>query len=309
VGQGRIDNLEQVIQANLAKISDATKFFRRWARDRRLVPSETAYVARTRDRRPLRFSVSGDPAIERAYRTHWLSPALPEQKRQRLAERESRPPDLVVISPLGDFTCTACGGSGDFLIMEDPGPLCLTCADLDRLVFLPSGNAALTRRAKKASPLSAVAVRFSRARKRYERQGVLVEEVALDQAERECLADEEARARRRRRDEERRATSDRRFEAELAAAIIRLYPGCPAERSGDIARHTAARGSGRIGRSAAGRNLDPAAVALAVAASVRHEHTAYDRLLMSGVPRADARARVRHEVQGILEKWQETATS
>ena len=42
------------------------------------------------------------------------------------------------------------------------------------LVFLPAGNATLSRRAKQASRLSAVVVRFSRARKRYERQGVLV---------------------------------------------------------------------------------------------------------------------------------------
>jgi hypothetical protein len=42
------------------------------------------------------------------------------------------------------------------LIMDGPGPLCLTCADLDHLVFLGAGDAALTRRAKKASTLSAV---------------------------------------------------------------------------------------------------------------------------------------------------------
>ncbi|MDX6646693.1 MAG: hypothetical protein QOK40_2420 [Miltoncostaeaceae bacterium] len=302
--QGRVDHLEHAVQASLPKISAATKHLRRWARDRGLVPSETAYVARTRDRRPLRFSASGDPGIERAYRTHWVSPALSEDGRRRLAEREGRPPELVVIRPLGDFACTACAGGGGLLVMEGPGPLCLTCADLDHLVFLPSGDAALTRRAKKASALSAVVVRFSRSRKRYERQGVLVEEAALDRAERECLADEEARARRRLRDEERRASHDRRFEVELAAAICRLYPGCPISRAEDIARHTAARGSGRIGRSAASRRLDPEAIALAVAASVRHEDTGYDELLMSGVPRAEARERVRSEVQGVLERWQ-----
>ena len=64
-----------------------------------LKASETVYVARTRDRRPLRFSKSGDPEIERAYRTHWVSPELSERKRARLAERQSRPPELVVISP------------------------------------------------------------------------------------------------------------------------------------------------------------------------------------------------------------------
>ena len=73
-----------------------------------------------------------------------------------------------------------CKGTGDLLIMDDAGPLCLACADTDHLVFLPSGEAALTRRAKKASGLSAVVVRWSRTRKRYERQGLLVEDTDYD---------------------------------------------------------------------------------------------------------------------------------
>lgn len=44
---------------------------------------------------------------------------------------------------------------------------------MEHLVFLGAGDAALTRRAKAASGLSAVVVRFSRG-KRYERQGILV---------------------------------------------------------------------------------------------------------------------------------------
>ena len=78
----------------------------------------------------------------------------------------------------------------------EKGALCLACADLDELVFHPSGDAALTRRALKHSVLSAVVLKFSRARGRYERQGLLVEESALNQAEAECLADAEARERR-----------------------------------------------------------------------------------------------------------------
>jgi hypothetical protein len=50
--------------------------------------------------------------------------------------------------------------------------------------------------------------------------------------------------------------------------------------------------------------LDPDAVRLAVAASVRHQDTAYDTLLSSGVPRVDARARVRSDVDAVLEGWQ-----
>ena len=117
----------------------------------------------------------------------------------------------------------------------------MTCADMDHLVFLPSGDAALTRRAKKNSRLSAVVVRFSRTRKRYERQGLLVEEDALERAEQECLEDEESRARRRDRDAARRAGAGLEFQARIAVEIGKLFPGCPRERAEEIARHAGAR--------------------------------------------------------------------
>ncbi len=301
--QGRAEDLERLAQVNLHKLSAAMAIFRRWAADRGLHPSETAYVARTRDRRQLRFSRGGDAGIEAAYRTHWVSPELSEAKRRQMEERQSAVPDLVVISALNTWTCTVCSGTGELLMMEGPGPVCLVCADLDHLVFLPAGNAALTRRARKASALSAVVVRFSRSRGRYERQGLLVEDAALDQAEQECLADEEARSRRRQRDEQRRAEEDLEFQAELATEVRRLFPGCPPARAEAIAQHAGARQSGRIGRSAAGRALDPEAITLAVVASVRHLDTPYDALLMSGVARSDARAQVIDQVRAVLDSW------
>jgi hypothetical protein len=187
--------------------------------------------------------------------------------------------------------------------MEGPGPLCMHCADLDHLVFLPAGDAAVTRRARKASGLSAVVVRFSRSRKRYERQGLLVEEAALDSAEQQCLADADARARRALRDQQRRVEQDVAFEEELAREIRRLFPGCSARGAEAIAHHAGARGSGRVARTAAGRALEPAAIELAVVASIRHEDTDYDDLLMSGLPRVDARERVWPDVQATLETW------
>jgi hypothetical protein len=301
--QGRVDYLERVTHANLREVPRAMSIFRRWARSRALKPSETGYVARSRGRRPLRFSKGGDPEIERAYRTHWVSPGLSERKRERLAERQSRPPDLVVVSPIKDWTCTGCGGSGELLIMVGAGPLCMGCADMEHLMFLEAGDAALTRRAKRMSRLSAVVVRFSRSRGRYERQGILVEEDALERAEQECLADEHARARRRERDAVRRAERDLELQARMAEEIAHLFPGCPAQRAQAIARRAAARGSGRVGRSAAGQALDPGALELAVVASVRHEDTRYDELLMSGLERAEARKRVRDEVARALEGW------
>jgi hypothetical protein len=118
----------------------------------------------------------------------------------------------------------------------------MSCADMDHLVFLASGNAALTRRAKANSGLSAVVVRFSRSRGRYERQGILVQESTLDRAEETCLADEDARARRRERDARRRAGEDLELQERMAQDIGRLFPGCPAERAAAIAHHAAARG-------------------------------------------------------------------
>jgi hypothetical protein len=59
-----------------------------------------------------------------------------------------------------------------------------------------------------------------------------------------------------------------------------------------LAAHTGVRGSGRVGRSAAGRALDETAITLAVVASLRHQDTDYDSLLMAGLSRDIARERV-----------------
>jgi len=187
--------------------------------------------------------------------------------------------------------------------LENDAPHCLGCADLDHLVFLPSGNTALTRRARKASTLSAVVVRWSRARKRYERQGILVEHPALELAEQQCLADEDARARQRERGKERRAVEDVAFQQRLSKEIVRLYPRCPAGRARAIAEHAGTRSSGRVGRSAAGRALEENAITLAVVASIRHEDTPYDELLMAGVSRPEAREQIRSLVDEVLNRW------
>jgi hypothetical protein len=189
------------------------------------------------------------------------------------------------------------------LVLEEGVPRCLDCVDLGHLVFLPRGDTALTRRSREESALSAVVVRFNRRRSRYERQGVLVEEEALARAEERCLADAEARRRRRGRDAARRAAEDVRFTDAFAAEILRLFPGCPDGRARAIAGHASVRGSGRVGRSAAGRALSETAVISAVVASVRHLDTPYDQLLMSGVPRHEARRRIAEVVETALRGW------
>jgi hypothetical protein len=184
--QGQIAYLERCVQTNLSRISEAMKLFRAWAAAKGLKPSETQYVRRKSGRQPLRFSKSGNPSIEKLYRTHWISSELSDKKREKLAEKASRAPELVVIDPLDDaWTCQHCKGTGRFLIVDDAGPSCLGCAGLGDLAFLPAGEALLTRRAKAKSTKHAVVVRFSRTRGRYERQGLLVEPGALAKAQRE----------------------------------------------------------------------------------------------------------------------------
>ncbi|MFF6876417.1 DUF2293 domain-containing protein [Streptomyces sp. NPDC012474] len=227
-----------------------------------------------------------------------------------MVPRATLPPltGLLVFQPLTRRYCAECRrGPLPLLVLEDGAPRCLDCADLGHLVFLPSGDTALTRRSREESTLSAVVVRFNRRKSRYERQGVLVEEAALARAEQRCLADAEARRRRRVRDARRRTAQDALFAQAFAAEILRLFPGCPAARARAIALHASERGSGRVGRSAAGRALTESAVASAVVASVRHLDTPYDRLLMSGVPRHEARRRIAATVAAVLRGWTEAS--
>jgi hypothetical protein len=189
--QGQVDCLEAGMQTNPSRIAEAMELFRVWAAQKQLVPSETQYVARSPQRQTLRFSRDGDPGIEALYRTHWVSPALSEKQRERLAAQASRPPELVVIQPLKhEWKCHRCGGTGDLLVMENAGPACLRCVGLDDLEFLPRGDALLTRRVRARSARSAVVVRFSRSRERYERQGLLVEPHTLAEVQQQIEARE-----------------------------------------------------------------------------------------------------------------------
>jgi hypothetical protein len=192
---------------------------------------------------------------------------------------------------------------GDFLRMERERPLCLACADLDHLFFLPRGDTALTRRAGQYSNLRAVVVRFSRSRRRYERQGILVEEGALARAEEECLADADARALARERAAERRAQLDDAYVNAFADRVGDNFPGCPMSERRAIAEHACELHTGRVGRSAAAKQFDPEALRLAVRAHIRHEHTKYDELLMRGFDRSDAREAIAAKVDEIMEAW------
>ena len=192
------------------------------------------------------------------------------------------PTEIVVFIVRKDTKCEECGkhlSGGSFLRIEKERPLCLDCADLGHLEYLPRGDAAVTRRAAKHSALRAVAVRWSNTRKRYERQGILAQPEAIRRAEEESLGDAELRARRRERESLRREVEDERSTAAVAGKLKELFPGCPPGEAEAIAEHACAKHSGRVGRSAAAKEFDPVALRLAVTAHIRHQHTPYNHLL------------------------------
>jgi hypothetical protein len=221
-------------------------------------------------------------------------------------------PGLRVFISNRDSTCDECkeelGPHAWIFLAGKRGCLCLACADLDHLVFLASGDAALTRRARKHSKLSAVVLKWSRARKQYERQGVLVEDEALAKAEAECLSDADARERRRQREAGRRAELDKEHVALFAARVRELFPAMPPGRETEIAEHACRKYSGRVGRSAAAKALDAEAVHLAVVAHVRHRETDYAEIMAFSCDRQDARGRVAGKVDEVLDAWERPVT-
>src|SRR5882724_2850105 len=228
--------LQQWIQVGPEKFQKTIQYFQEWVKQRGLRPLEAAYTRRgPRGVEQLQVTKDGDPEWEKFYCTHYAPSHLSEKKAARLTGKLTKPSELVVFEKVSeDGNCSECGVElckGNLLLMEKGQPLCLTCADLDRLVFLSAGNAALSRRARRSSPLSAVVVRFSRARKRYERQGLLVTEEALAKAEQECAADAPVRAAARAAAALARQVEDEEFVAALTRAIVGQYPRCPSDEA------------------------------------------------------------------------------
>jgi hypothetical protein len=214
---------------------------------------------------------------------------------------------LVVFQLIGnDSKCDGCGCAlykGRMLRKEGEKGLCLDCADLGHLAFLAAGNVCVTRRAKKYSPISVVVVRWSRSRKRYERQGLLVTNDSIERAEADCFGDEVARSMRQSYDADRRRQADAGYVRAFASEVRRRYPSAPEAVEQKIAFHACEMHSGRIGRTAAAKDFDPGAVDLAVRAHIRHLFTNYDELLNGGRDRGEARAEVAGSVDQIVDQW------
>jgi hypothetical protein len=132
-------------------------------------------------------------------RIGWLDPGTVQRWQQgqidfieqdRLAEKAGRAPELVVVEPLNDkWTCHRCGGTGDLLIMENPvRRACAASVSTISSSCLPAMRSSRAGPRRKASGMRSL--RFSKSRRRYERQGLLVEPQALTEAERELAAQE-----------------------------------------------------------------------------------------------------------------------
>ena len=93
----------------------------------------------------------------------------------------------------------------------------------------------------------------------------------------------------------------------MTERLGKLFPGCPSQELAAIAAHTSERGSGRVGRSLAGRNLEDEPLIAAVRAAVRHNHTRYDEMLLGGIDRMTARQSVADQIEEILSAWRRAA--
>jgi hypothetical protein len=186
--------------------------------------------------------------------------------------------DAILVFPSqGEGDCAHCAAplyQSAFVTFKNDTIACVKCGGLENLEFLPSGNTALTRRANALSAVKYVVLKFSRARKRYERQGILARPEILDQARRECAADEAADEAageaKRQASSARRDKQDAAHLAAFAARIRELDPSAPVGVEHEIAAHACRKHSHRVGRTAFAKELAPESIHLAVRAHIRH---------------------------------------
>ena len=157
---------------------------------------------------------------------------------------------------------------------------------------------------RKYSSRCVVVVKKSRARKRAERQGILVEAEAIRRAEEESEADAVDRAAKREKAAEYRDKADAAYVDAFVEAILVHYLRCPLKDARWIAAHACEKYSGRVGRSAAAKKFDAEAIHKAVVAHIRHLYTEYDKLLMRGLNRYEAHDLVRERVETIVRRWE-----
>lgn len=90
--RGRVPSLERVIHAGLGKVNVVLRTMASCCRECGLKESWTDYRKWGKGPKlPLRFSKSGEPALERAYATHYVSRRLRKAKELREQEAHEAP--------------------------------------------------------------------------------------------------------------------------------------------------------------------------------------------------------------------------
>ena len=202
--------------------------------------------------------------------------------------------------------CSKCAGQidlGDRITLDGNTATCAECAGIADLVFLPSGDTALTRRATFHTGKKYPVLKFSSARKRNERQGVLVTQEALDQAKLECEADASERVGKQAVAAKRREKQEAKYRAAFAGRIRELFPAAPQGVEVIIAEHACQKYSDRVGRIAAAKELSAEPVIRAVIAHIRHAQTEYESLYDEGFKKDDARRKIRGKVHEVAARW------
>jgi hypothetical protein len=204
--------------------------------------------------------------------------------------------------------CITCGkpiplGKSFVAESENHKGTCFACSPFVGYVMLPPGNVAMTRRSKKHSTLCGVVLAWNQRRKRYERQGQLVEEIAIEKARLECEKDQTIRDKKNKKAAITRKIKDREYKIAFAKAIRKRYPNCPAKRENHIAQHACEKYSGRVGRTANAKQFDEKMIDLAVEAHIRHAETDYDIRFGQGKSKKEIRSEVKYDINHILRKW------
>jgi hypothetical protein len=105
--QGRVGSLREFLPVDDVRLAHFLDCLNRWAQAGGLEADEADYVSATRDRRPLRVTAGADAGTERAWRTRWIPADLPAAARERIVQRQEKPPDLVVVMSASPATKSA----------------------------------------------------------------------------------------------------------------------------------------------------------------------------------------------------------
>lgn len=212
---------------------------------------------------------------------------------------------LTKKTTLSCMKCKRAVHEGDRFVAEseDKRGTCFKCSPFTEKEFLPSGDAAMTRRSKKHSRYCGVLLTWNKRRKRFERKGQYVEAKAIALAQKECDADAVKRKETNAKAAIKRAVIDKAYLINFAKAIREKYPKMPLNRETEIATHACEKHSGRVGRTAGAKQFDKEMIDRAVEAHIRHKETDYDLQFNKGKRKRAIRSEIKPLINQVLKSW------